>query len=167
MRVLDEIKQGVEEVWGSVSDGWQRLREQTEGALTGFKSPESNRATSALRNDQDWRPARWSLLAEDVVEDGDKILVRLEAPKLKKEDFHIEVVGDRLIVRGEKRIENKSDTGNYHVLQCAYGAFVRHIALPCSVIVEQANASYIDGVLRLELPKNEEKRRRSLTIPVH
>ena len=57
MRVLDELKQGVEDVWGSVSEGWQRLRQQTEGALTRFKSPESNRSASEPSDDQDWRPA--------------------------------------------------------------------------------------------------------------
>ena len=167
MRVLDELKQGVEEVWGTVAEGWQRLRQQTEGALTRFKSSENNRPASEPRDDQDWRPARWSVLAGDVYEDGDKILVRLEAPGLKKEDFQIEVVGDRLTVRGEKRFEKESETGRYRLLQCAYGAFVRHISLPSTVISEQANASYVDGVLRVMLPKNEASRRRTLNIPVH
>ena len=166
MRVIEELKQGMEDVWGSVSEGWQRLRQQTEGALTRFKSNETKRPSAEPSDDQDWRPARWSLVAGDVYEDGHKVVVRLEIPGLKKDDFKIEVDEDRLIVSGEKHFEQESDNGRYRTLQCAYGTFTRQVALPSLVKADEARATYVDGVLRVELPKNEVARSRPLNIPV-
>jgi len=167
MRVFNELKQGMEDIWGSVAEGWQRLHQQAEGALTRFKSQESKRSVGEPQDDQDWYPARWSLMTGDVYEDAHKVLVRLETPGLKKDDLQIDVEGDRLIVRGEKRFEKESDVGRYRVLQCAYGSFVREVHLPSHVKGDEARASYVDGVLRVELPKDEVARQRPLNIPVH
>ena len=55
-----------------------------------------------------------------------------------KDDFHIQVSGDLLIVSGEKRVEREASEGHFRVRQCAYGSFQRTIPLPCPVIVEDA-----------------------------
>jgi HSP20 family protein len=50
--------------------------------------------------------------------------------------------------------------------QCAYGAFRREIALPAKVLVEQASATYKNGVLRVEIPKAEPGQTKPHTIKV-
>jgi HSP20 family protein len=39
------------------------------------------------------------------------------------------------------------------VLQCAYGSFLRAVPLPAPVNSDKSRASYRNGVLRVELPK--------------
>jgi HSP20 family protein len=107
------------------------------------------------------------MVGSDVFEDDRRIVVRLEAPGLAKEDFDIRVVGDTLIVRGEKRFERESDDGQWRVLECAYGRFSRSVPLPAPVDGDAARAAYRHGVLRVELPKRNAGHRRHLSIPVH
>ncbi|MGH8508107.1 MAG: Hsp20/alpha crystallin family protein [Gammaproteobacteria bacterium] len=158
MQTLSELRQGMEELWGSVAGGWRHLRERMSGALTRFKRHGSEGDNLASSN--------WALLAGDVYEDDRKIVVRLEVPGLEKDDFHIQVSGDTLIVSGEKCFEAEASEGRYRVLQCAYGSFQRAIALPGPVIVENARASYKRGVLKIELPKAETVRPRTIEVKI-
>ena len=78
----------------------------------------------------------------------------------------IEIGGDTLQVRGEKRFERESTEGRWRVLQCAYGSFQRSVPLPAPVRGEEASASYRDGVLRIDLPKREPGRPGSVHVKV-
>ena len=167
MRVLDELKQGIEEAWESVAEGWQRLRQQAAGAVTRFKSGEHETLPAGGRADPSQRVGRWAVLAGDVYEDENKILVRLEVPGLDKDDLHIEVRDDVLTVGGEKRFQRELNEGHYRLLQCAYGSFSRQIRLPARVKAGgEAKATYKDGVLRIELQKDADAHSRAIDIPV-
>ena len=69
-------------------------------------------------------------LAGRALSDEQRLVVRIEAPGMRKEDFSIEIGGDTLQVRGEKRFERESTEGRWRVLQCAYGSFQRSVPLP-------------------------------------
>lgn len=156
---IEQLREGVEKAWeqmtGSVAEGWDRLRHTASTALTRFLP--SERTSLPAREDIDdgaFRPAAgWSMLGGDVFEDAERVLVRIEAPGLEKDDFDVQVLGQTLIVRGEKRFERESTQGRWRLLQCAYGAFERRIALPVAVKTDVARADYRQGVLRIELPK--------------
>ncbi len=160
MEKLNELKQGLEGTWHSLSEGWRQLRERTSGTLTRFtpsndKTPEQS---------ADFPSANWALLAGDVFEDDDKFTVRLEVPGLNKNQLDIEVRNDMLIVRGEKRSEQETSNGQYRVRQCAFGSFHRSIPLPLPVLADKASASYRNGVLRIELPKAERTSGRRIEV---
>ena len=160
MEKLNELKQGLEGTWHSLSEGWRQLRERTSGTLTRFtpsndKTPEQS---------ADFPSANWALLAGDVFEDDDKFIVRLEVPGLDKSQLDIEVRNDMLIVRGEKRSEQETSNGQYRVRQCAFGSFHRSIPLPLPVLADKASASYRNGVLRIELPKAERTSGRRIEV---
>ena len=160
MEKLNELKQGLEDTWHSLSEGWRQLRERTSGTLTRFtpsndKTPEQS---------ADFPSANWALLAGDVFEDDDKFTVRLEVPGLNKNQLDIEVRNDMLIVRGEKRSEQETSNGQYRVRQCAFGSFHRSIPLPLPVLADKASASYRHGVLRIELPKAERTSGRRIEV---
>jgi len=95
------------------------------------------------------------MLGGDAFEDDERVVVRLEAPGMERDDFDVQVVGDALVVRGEKKFERESTEGRWRVLQCAYGSFHRSVPLPAAVRADAAQASYRNGVLRVELPKRE------------
>ncbi|MDH4051232.1 MAG: Hsp20/alpha crystallin family protein, partial [Rubrivivax sp.] len=95
-----------------------------------------------------------------------RVLVRLEAPGLRKGDFDIQVAGDILVVRGEKRFERERVEGRWRMLQCAYGAFERRVRLPAAVRGDEAQARYRNGVLKIELPKQTPRRPRRVEVDV-
>ena len=166
MRILEDLKQEMEDIWESATEGWRRLRQQAAGALTRFKPGDKASAAASVRNDFDLPSPNWALLAGDVFEDSKKIVIRLEVPGMEKSDFDIEVRDDVLIVRGEKRFESESGDGRYRVLQCAYGSFSRTIPLPAPIIVDQGNATYHNGVLKIELTKAKPAKTREAQIKV-
>ena len=163
---MDDIRHGFSSLKGSVAEGWNRLRESASGTLTHFK-PEASSNLPAQReiDDRGWLATHvWALVGGDVFEDEQRIVVRLEVPGMDRKDFHVEVLGDALVVRGEKRFERESTEGRWRTLQCAYGSFHRSVPLPVPVKSEEARATYKDGVLKVELPKAVPAKPRTVEI---
>ncbi|MCS6926362.1 MAG: Hsp20/alpha crystallin family protein [Candidatus Binatia bacterium] len=102
----------------------------------------------------------------DVEETDDAVVVQAELPGLEKEDFTVEVSGNRLILRGEKRYETEERRHGYYYTERSYGAFSRVIPLPCEVETDRATAKYKNGLLRITLPKTARARARRFTVPV-
>jgi HSP20 family protein len=104
--------------------------------------------------------------ALDVYEDRDAVVVKAELPGMEKDDVHVDIRGDLLTVRGEKKKEEKIEERDYYCHERAYGAFSRSIRLPVEVQGEKASATFKHGVLEMHLPKTEAAKRRSVSIKV-
>ncbi len=152
---LDELKQGLSSLLDSVSGGWQHMRQAASSALTSFRPSEQTSVPDKTDvDDMFYIPSgSWSMLGANLFEDNKRIVVRIELPGVDKNDLDIEVLDNKLVVRGEKRFEREDSEGRYRVLQCAYGAFERTVPLSVAVVPDQAKASFHNGVLRVELPK--------------
>ena len=162
-KLAEQLKQGADQAWESLSEGWRELSARASGALTRFRpAPASNASTA---RDEGWLPfGGWAFMAADVFDDDDKVIVRIEAPGMRREDFNVELQGDLLTVWGEKQFDKEARSGRYSVVQCAYGSFRRDVALPASVKPDKTKASYRDGVLRIELPKADGSRARRIVV---
>ena len=90
----------------------------------------------------------WYVPAADVVRDGDDAVVRLELPGVDvASDVTVEVVGHRLVVRGERRDEHTGEG----VRETRHGSFRRGFSLPAHVGPEAVSASYEAGVLTVRV----------------
>jgi HSP20 family protein len=167
MSTLNQLREGLSGAWETLVDGWQRLFRRASGAITRFapgkKAREDEEGTG---HEIAVRSAGWGVLAAEVFDDDDQIVVRLEAPGLEKSDFDLELLDDYLVVRGEKRIERERTEGRYHMTECAYGRFERAIPLPDKVDPSKARAVYKSGVLRVEMPKSASRRRQKVSVVV-
>ena len=168
MSTLNTLQEGLHEAWDTLLDGWQRLYSRAAGAITRFTPGGKDRdETSGSKSKELYvRNTGWGVLAAEVFDDNDKVVVRLETPGLDKEDFDLHVENDSLIVRGEKRMERERTHGRYHISQCAYGNFQRVIPLPDEIESSKASASYRNGVLRVELPKSASRQSRIIKVKV-
>ena len=166
MSTLQQLREGLHEAWDTLMDGWQRLYRHAAGAITRF-TPAHKTETEDNEGESreiSVRSTGWGVLAAEVFDDDDQIVVRLEAPGMAKSDFDLQVMDDFLVVRGEKKLQRERTTSHYHVMECAYGHFERAIQLPDRVESGKAKASYRDGVLRIELPKSAPRRRRKIKV---
>jgi HSP20 family protein len=164
MSTLQQLQAGLGRAWDHLAEGWQQLRQRAANALTRFhpvRSADSLETASERALDQ---AARWGLLAAEVRDDGQDVVVKLEVPGMEPDDFEIFVHDDVLVVRGEKRIERSQQRGTYHVMECAYGAFERAVPLPAAVDDSKAQARYRRGVLQLRLPKRASASRRRIDV---
>jgi HSP20 family protein len=162
-KLAEQLKQGADQAWESLSEGWRELSARASGALTRFRpAPASD--NSPARGDAQLPFGGWSFLAADVFDDDDKVIVRIEAPGMRREDFNVELHDGVLTVWGDKQFDREATNGRYSVVQCAYGSFCRDVALPVPVKPDQTKASYRDGVLRIELHKADAARARRIAV---
>jgi HSP20 family protein len=162
-KLAEQLKQGADQAWESLSEGWRDLSARASGALTRFR-PAAASAKPATRDGDLPPPGGWAFMAADVFDNDEALIVRIEAPGLRREDFNVELHGDVLSVWGEKRFERESGQGRYRVVQSAYGSFRREVPLPVAVKPDKTRASYRDGVLRIELPKAESAKPRRVAV---
>jgi HSP20 family protein len=102
----------------------------------------------------------------DIEETANDVVVAAELPGLEKEDITVEMHGDWLRIRGEKKQESEQRGEGYYYAERRYGAFSRTIALPCEVDADQATANYKNGVLKITLPKTAAAKSRRIDVEV-
>ena len=166
MKAIAELKQGLTESWKSLAEGWDHVRQRAGKAMTRYSRDRLPEHPEPIDDDFWLHSPHWGLLAGEVFEDRDNVVVRLEAPGMDVKDFDLQVEGDVLRVSGEKRSERESNDGAWRMTERAYGAFERSIPLPAPVRVEKAKATYRRGVLRIELPKVEAKQPKRVKVKV-
>ena len=105
----------------------------------------------------------WSLLAAETWETAISVVIRVEIPGMNVDDLAIDIHGNVLSIRGQKRSGAQQDR-RYHLTERAYGHFERNIPLPHGVDSGQAEVTYRDGVLTVILPKTDTLPPRHLTI---
>lgn len=81
-----------------------------------------------------------------------RLMVRAEVPGMDLEDFDISVSGDTLTVQGTRSTGDGLENGWYHRRERESGSFSRAIRLPAEVGGNQAEATYVAGVLAVSLP---------------
>ena len=102
-----------------------------------------------------------SRVAVNISQDDDSFGIEVAAPGLKKENFNIEVKNDQLTISYEDQSETKEENGNgkYTRREFTYNSFSRSFHLPERTIDEEnIFANYVDGVLKVVLPKLEESK---------
>lgn len=97
------------------------------------------------------REAMWAPRIE-AFQQGDRFIVRADLPGLKKDDVDVELTGDALTIRGERREEHEQEREGMFHSERQYGQFYRTIPLPEGVITENAQALFRDGVLEVSMP---------------
>ncbi|MEJ2718711.1 MAG: Hsp20/alpha crystallin family protein [Deltaproteobacteria bacterium] len=111
-------------------------------------------------------PGRTFAPAFDISETDDELVVRAELPGIDPKEVDINLTGDRLTIKGEKK-EKKEERGeSYHRVERSFGSFSRSFQLPCEVKEEDIKAVYKNGVLDLRLPKADNVKRKTFKIEV-
>jgi HSP20 family protein len=127
----------------------------------GQRSPQAANDT----RQQEPMTAVWSPLV-DVFEDKDGITLKVEVPEVEAKDVDIQVEGNTLTLRGERKLEKNSNPDGYHRIERTYGVFSRSFTLPEQVDSENITAQSKDGILRVHLPKKAETKPRQIKVAV-
>ena len=98
-----------------------------------------------------------NLPAVNISEDEKCFCVDVVAPGFKKEDFKVNVEDDMLTISAETKSESQDEGMNkqYTRREYSYNAFTRSFRLPDNVKDDAIQASYKEGILKLEIPKSE------------
>lgn len=102
----------------------------------------------------------------NIAETDTEITVRAELPGLEAKDVEVSVAEDHITIQGEKKVEKNSKQENIHLMESAYGAFKRVIALPENVDFAKVEAVFKNGVLTVTMPKKPETAKTSKKVEI-
>ena len=102
----------------------------------------------------------------DLFDEGDKYVVTVELPGVRKEDIKLSIRDNVLYVEAESKTENREEEGSAIRMERSYVGFRRAITLPEDVIPEKARARYNNGILEVEIPKKNPTTKGGRTIPI-
>ena len=113
--------------------------------------------------DEEMHLAAWAPPV-DIAEEKDRIVITAELPGFKEDQIEIQSENGMLTLRGERKFEKEHDGKSYHRVERSYGQFVRSFALPNNVDREKIKADFSNGLLKIELPKREDAKPRTIRI---
>ncbi|WP_317191768.1 Hsp20/alpha crystallin family protein [Fulvivirga marina] len=105
--------------------------------------------------------AQPTMPAVNLKEKDDNFEVELAAPGMNKNDFKIELDNNLLTISCEKEEAHEEGEGQYARREFNYRSFQRSFTLPNTIESDKINAKYVDGVLKLTIPKKEEAKKRT------
>jgi HSP20 family protein len=83
--------------------------------------------------------------------DEPRAVVLVDLAGIDSDSVSLEVAGRELVLSGERAVQ-ETEGRVYQQLEIETGAFRRVVELGAEVVAERAQASYEDGILRVELP---------------
>lgn len=103
-------------------------------------------------------------LAADVYQDKNNVIVEMETPGIESDKLDISVENDVLTVSGSKEDKKETKKEDYYRKEMRSGSFSRSVILPMEVKGEKANAEVKNGVLKVTLPKAEQRKPKRIKV---
>ncbi|HVS10954.1 MAG TPA: Hsp20/alpha crystallin family protein [Planctomycetota bacterium] len=99
----------------------------------------------------------------NLLEDDDRVYVEAELPGLRMEDLDVVVTGSELSIKG-RRSALPEEGLTVHRRERGSGEFHRVVRLPVDVEVDRVQATLVNGVLTVALPKARVARPRRIEV---
>jgi HSP20 family protein len=102
------------------------------------------------------KSVRKSFIPANVLESEKGYRVEIVAPGFEKADFEIRIEGNQLTISAKKEVNEQQGTEKLIRREYAFGSFKRSFTIDEKIDATQIEASYVNGVLVLNLPRKEE-----------
>jgi len=126
-------------------------------------------AIDRLFDEASFRPLAWGGVAEarlplDITSTEDAIVIEAALPGVRPEDVDITVHQDTLTISVRQSAEETGKEGErvYREVRRSYGS--RALTLPSGLDLDDATASFENGMLRLAIPRAEQAKPRQIPI---
>jgi HSP20 family protein len=111
------------------------------------------------------RSGQWSP-ALDVYNESGSTVIKAELPGVNKEDIDLSIDQGELVIRGERKSEERTEETNYVRMERSYGSFYRRLPLPKGVTEDDISATQADGVFEVRIRQPESERETTRRIPI-
>ena len=101
-------------------------------------------------------------LAIDVRQTPSAIIIESAVAGVDPDDLDIDIAGDSVTIRGERRHEDEITDQDYLFRECYWGKFSRSIILPEEIDPEKSEANFENGLLRIELPRIQKSKAKKI-----
>jgi len=103
----------------------------------------------------------------NVLETENGYRIQLALPGFRKNQIHLRVEDDVLMISAEVKSNKKEEHNRYYKKEIFSSSFEKSILLPEDVNDDNIKASFRDGLLNIELPKSDHPVKSSLEILIH
>lgn len=90
----------------------------------------------------------------DVIDNGDAYELDAELPGMEKENIQLRVEDNTLVISAEQKTENDAQEANYLRRERTVSSYSRSFSLE-GIDADNITASYVNGILKLNLPKQK------------
>jgi HSP20 family protein len=104
--------------------------------------------------------------AVNIKKEGDNFIVHAEIPGVDPKDIDINITGNMLTLRGQRKMEKKEEEKDYYVREISMGSFERTIALPVDINADNVKAAYKNGLLEITLPAAQAAKGKKIEVKV-
>lgn len=91
----------------------------------------------------------------DVIEDQNNIIIITDLPGFKKEDIKIDISEATVEISADFQDEDLEEGFSYIKKERKYGEINRKIELPVRIKIDEAQADFENGILKVKMPKKE------------
>ncbi len=102
----------------------------------------------------------------DIYEKGSSLIIETPLAGVDPNMVEVSVEGDMLTIKGSMERKTEIDEANYYRKEVRSGTMFRKIPLPVQVLGEKAEASFNQGMLRIDIPKAKEEEKKTIKINV-
>ena len=102
----------------------------------------------------------------NIKETDDGYSLEIVAPGFEKTDFKVNIDNNVLTISAERKSEEKSQTEKQIRKEYSYRSFKRSFTVDDKIDATAIDASYVNGVLKLNLPKKAEVREAAKDITI-
>ncbi len=102
----------------------------------------------------------------DIKETDKEFRVSAELPGMEEGDIELSLADRKLVIKGEKKEEKKSDDEGLHLMERHYGSIYRSLPLPDGIDEDSVDATYDKGVLTVTLKKTESKGKKAKSVKI-
>jgi HSP20 family protein len=101
-------------------------------------------------------------LAVNIQDENEAYVLTALVPGLKAEDVNVQVLEDVVSIEGKYPV----DENEYLVKELSSGSFRRELRLPVALESNKVEATIVDGILTVRLPKAESARPKTIKVAV-
>jgi HSP20 family protein len=102
----------------------------------------------------------------DVVETSDAVEIVVDVPGTTPEGLRIVVRRNTVLIVGAKLSKSVDSDARFHVAERGFGRFARAVRVTGTFDARQARATLAAGLLRIVLPRIEDRRGAAIEIPI-
>ncbi|HOX41260.1 MAG TPA: Hsp20/alpha crystallin family protein [bacterium] len=103
-------------------------------------------------------------LAIDVYQDEHNIYILAPIAGVKASDVDISITDEVITIRGTRTPGHDIGHERHFVKECYWGTFSRSYVLPIATNSDVAKATLKDGLLRIEVPKDEKVKTKKILV---
>lgn len=104
--------------------------------------------------------------ALDVYENAGDLFVEIEIPGVSPDEVNVEVIGRTLMIAGMKKYPLTGNDVRFLRIERSFGKFTRELDIPERFNLEDVEAKFIEGVLKIKIARTDDRIKKTKRIEI-